>query len=414
MPYFSGSSGFQTYNSHLIPSFQRASTPPQFPSYEEYNVSKSFVIHHPRSPFSGFDTNAGDPVSLFSSRFGPDGKWHLSLIVHPFLTAQDWTGDKQIDEFTEDDDNNLVIADSLQDNEPATTAITSDTQKTVVSDDTFYIEAVFNSDDELQGSVSFEFATVSGEVLRSDSKPMFGESTHTIRCTEREAGTDLTYILFTIRVVTSSRPTGFPLYNPVQVTNLLTRMLDGNIVQDVKYVLRRRKPRDDDTKKGVGYVYADRSFLSSKCEYFKNGEYTFSIEISRLFHVRFTALHVPTDPPDDDQTTAPMSVGLFKDDRGCDSDYEDEDSESELGNGDDNEEPALPEKVIAIPIGDVAYKTYVIYFCYFLLLTHIFTITKMEGDDFLSIYRQHSICASYQWSLGEESRSSKFEGKPRC
>ena len=86
-------------------------------------------------------------------------------------------------------------------------------------------------------------------------------------------------------------------------------------------------------------------------------------------------------------------MGPFKDDSNYDddSDFEDGDPENEVENGDDNGEPTLPEKIVTVPIGNVAYKTYGICFCYLLLLVHTCTTTKMEGDDFLSLYRQHSI-----------------------
>jgi len=184
---------------------------------------------------------------------------------------------------------------------------------------------------------------------------MIGGNTHTVRFSESEAGADLTHILFTIRVISSSRPAGFPLYDPVQVTSLLARMLGGENVQDVKYVLYRRSPTGEATQKDVGYVYADKKFLSLKCDYFQKA---FTQDLANKRPQDDQQMEEASPPPED--ASAPFQMPPFDENYDCgfDSDLEDGEDGDHLEDDEESGESGLPTGGTIIHMPDSAYHTW--------------------------------------------------------
>jgi len=87
-----------------------------------------------------------------------------------------------------------------------------------------------------------EFVSVSGEVLKYVSSPLINESSYTAFYDDDGFGITRNSIVIIVRVESSSRETFYPLYNPLQVTELITRMIDGPVQNDVRFMLYRKKP----------------------------------------------------------------------------------------------------------------------------------------------------------------------------
>ena len=216
--------------------------------YEDYCLTKTFFVQV---------TLGGDPITsfglsqrdLFTRRFGPQNSWSIDVILDIYNTSISSPSD---------DESNKGDIEALSDAKGSGNSLR-------------FLRGEFNSDLQLNGSVSIEFASDFGEILLSKSTPMISGRSACVSFSDPRLGMEFSRILVTVRVASSSRPAGHPPYSPLQVTDLISRLLNGDPIQDVRFVLYRRIPSADATSQHLGHVYANKRFLSLKCEYFKNG-----------------------------------------------------------------------------------------------------------------------------------------------
>jgi hypothetical protein len=135
------------------------------------------------------------------------------------------------------------------------------------------IGAKFNvtSDKSFSGSATFQVTIASGEVLRHESVILLETKSFTVELPVTSHHVRTTSLNVMVRMATALGLAKARLFNPLPVGGLVDRMLDGKAIQNVKYVLYNKIPIGKATRADFGFVFADHSFLASRCEYFQSG-----------------------------------------------------------------------------------------------------------------------------------------------
>lgn len=198
------------------------------------------------------------PRTNHSFAFGPDGGWNLE-----FYTDR---------EVAMPDDAVTMIsravspAYSVGSIVPGSPAI-SEPQDLYKGE---YVEVIFTARHVVTGSISMSFSTPDGEVLKYASTPAISGNEHRARYVEDNLCVNRRYIIITVCVKSSAFVSDYPLYNPLHVTDLISRMMDGESAKDVKFVLYNAVYGSDVKAawRDLKPVYTDQQFLSSNCQYF--------------------------------------------------------------------------------------------------------------------------------------------------